>query len=122
MKISVVALVIAIIAFVGMAAHVIQMADVSHDVREGLVRENYIQIQYLDERVLDRALLTEDQRQIGLYLVRRNDGSVALLCANGTFIARFDVDTSVSKVRYEADVEMMKYWIGTSECRKATGE
>lgn len=122
MKISVVALVIAIIAFVGMAINAVGVDTLQGRIPVGQ-HADYMQIQYFNEEALNRVLLTEDQRQIGLHLTRFNDGSIALRCRNGVMIARFDIDASVSDIRDAADAEMLSYWsIVPSECQRAIGE
>jgi len=85
-------------------------------------REDIFALSLTIDDVLDYALLTEEQRQAGLYLVRLNDGRVQLRCRNGAWIDTFDADAPVSEVRYAADMEMMKYWVGTSDCLEGAGE
>lgn len=122
MKISVIALVIAIIAFVGMAVLIVQMDQI----QGRMVSESYVQIGQIDERVLDE-LLTEEQREAGLHLVRRYDGSVELVQTYavqpdgvmGVTRAWFSAETSVTRVRLAADAEMLEYLkIGITEWPK----
>ena len=120
--VAIIALVLSIIAFTGMIGAAIEVDDLQGSVFELAFKENYVPITSFDDDVLDRALLTEEQREAGLYLVRLNDGRVQLRCRNGEWIATFDVDASVSDVRYAADIEMMWYWAGTSECLKDVEE
>lgn len=114
---------IAIIALAGMVLSLDLIGDIrSRMPLGGAEQQNYMLIQYFDDDVLDYALLTEEQRQAGLYLVRLDDGSVQLRCRNGAWIDTFDADATVSEVRHAADIEMTKYWIGTSECLGNAGE
>ena len=118
MKISVVALVIAIIAFVGMAVLIVQMDQI----QDRMVSESYIQIGEIDEKVLDE-VLTEEQREAGLHLVRLHDGSVELIRRDGVTRAWFSAETSVTRVRRAADSEMLEYLkMGITEWPKDAGE
>jgi len=125
--VAITALIIAIIAFIGMIATALGVDELQGRISQSAFKENYIQENYIpivsfDDDVLNEALLTEEQRQAGVYLYRRNDGRVQLWCRNGAYIATFDTYASVSEVRYAADIEMMKYWAGTSECLEDAGE
>ena len=120
--IAIAALVIAIVAFIGMVANFAQVDELQGPLWDLRFKENTTPIVYFDDDVLDYALLTEEQRQAGLYLVRLNDGRVQLRCRNGAWIDTFDADAPVSEVRYAADMEMMKYWVGTSDCLEGAGE